>query len=583
MITSPNTQNSPIDNAYQSDPDFLVHEKNVIDNSKTFSSSSWSKEINSANSDSSSSSQIQNLNQIAAKSKNPSSKSTTSADKDQKIVNYFYQEFKKYEAIEQFDDPLIPDDLVMTLPFTESIEQQNQPNDKYPHSLLNQKSSTSSQVQNHSKPNFGQNFKIFFHKTHKTGSSTFQNILLRYGQKNNLNFALPRSTTAHVYNYNVKFSSWMVRKTVKINPENSEQHVSPPAPDSLQPSIDNNQILCNHLHYDFNGVSNYFNPNSTLYLSIVRDPITHFKSILSYYSKDVFTFQNLLQEFKSSNSSHPVSAEKATVDYLIHKFLQNPYAYTDKFKMTSYEHFYKNPMAYDFGIDDFTFKFDRNIPDEILTLINRKNSIGASSSEAELKILSKYKKLIQKTLKSFHFILNMNYFDESLVLLNSVLNWKWEDLAFVKKNSRYDSFSSSSSSESRRHHSKVENLAQINADNPSTYQLSESDIVKLKNWNYLDFHLYDLANQTFFHQMENFGKDRLNEGLNKLRTARYKITRSCIDHGKSGSSSFKYSATGIQIQKYVLLNDKMDDFECNNLRRVVWRNFEKSTRHVRKK
>jgi len=44
---------------------------------------------------------------------------------------------------------------------------------------------------------------IFFLKTHKTGSSTVQNLLLRYGDKNNLTFALPRSTTGHVFNYGV--------------------------------------------------------------------------------------------------------------------------------------------------------------------------------------------------------------------------------------------------------------------------------------------------------------------------------------------------------------------------------------------
>ena len=35
--------------------------------------------------------------------------------------------------------------------------------------------------------------KITFLKTHKTASSTFQNVLLRFGEKRNLTFALPKN------------------------------------------------------------------------------------------------------------------------------------------------------------------------------------------------------------------------------------------------------------------------------------------------------------------------------------------------------------------------------------------------------
>ena len=35
--------------------------------------------------------------------------------------------------------------------------------------------------------------KITFLKTHKTASSTLQNVLLRFGEKRNLTFALPKN------------------------------------------------------------------------------------------------------------------------------------------------------------------------------------------------------------------------------------------------------------------------------------------------------------------------------------------------------------------------------------------------------
>ena len=35
--------------------------------------------------------------------------------------------------------------------------------------------------------------KVIFQKTHKTASSTVQNMLFRFGEKRNLNFALPKN------------------------------------------------------------------------------------------------------------------------------------------------------------------------------------------------------------------------------------------------------------------------------------------------------------------------------------------------------------------------------------------------------
>ena len=37
--------------------------------------------------------------------------------------------------------------------------------------------------------------QVIFAKTHKTGSSTVQNILFRFGQRHNLSFAFPQKNT----------------------------------------------------------------------------------------------------------------------------------------------------------------------------------------------------------------------------------------------------------------------------------------------------------------------------------------------------------------------------------------------------
>ena len=52
--------------------------------------------------------------------------------------------------------------------------------------------------------------QIAFAKTHKTGSSTLQNIFFRFGERNNLNFALPENSW--MFSYNQPFNASMVER-----------------------------------------------------------------------------------------------------------------------------------------------------------------------------------------------------------------------------------------------------------------------------------------------------------------------------------------------------------------------------------
>ena len=49
-----------------------------------------------------------------------------------------------------------------------------------------------------------------FAKTHKTGSSTFQNILFRFGVKHNLTFAMPQNSW--MFPFKAPFNSSLVLK-----------------------------------------------------------------------------------------------------------------------------------------------------------------------------------------------------------------------------------------------------------------------------------------------------------------------------------------------------------------------------------
>lgn len=161
-------------------------------------------------------------------------------------------------------------------------------------------------------PNGPQN-NIFFLKTHKAGSTTVQNVLLRYGEKNNATFALPKQSAAHVFNYNVKFSNTMVR----------------PSPTGKY------NILCNHLHFHEPGVRQVM-PADTKYIAIVRHPIDLFESIMSYYSNDVRAFQRV-----PGNN----------IQTRMKNFLDHPLKYYG-FDSSHYERFAKNAMMWDFGFDN---------------------------------------------------------------------------------------------------------------------------------------------------------------------------------------------------------------------------------------
>jgi len=154
---------------------------------------------------------------------------------------------------------------------------------------------------------------IFFLKTHKAGSTTVQNVLLRYGERNNLTFALPKQPAAHVFNYNIKFNPTMVR----------------PSPTGEY------NILCNHLHFNEQGVRDLM-PQNTKYIAIVRHPVDLFESIMSYYAKDVRAFQRI-----------PGNSTRTKMK----TFLDNPNKYYG-YNMSHYERFGKNAMMYDFGFDN---------------------------------------------------------------------------------------------------------------------------------------------------------------------------------------------------------------------------------------
>ena len=202
-----------------------------------------------------------------------------------------------------------------------------------------------------------------FLKTHKTGSSTFANILFRYGDMRNLSFVLG---PGHL--------NWPHRF-----------RISSALPIYRQPNI-----LCSHTRFNKKPMNWLFPPETSKYVTILRNPVDTFESAFNYY--------HLGNNF--GLGTDPVVS--------LEKFLERPssYYYTSgKFVVKSF--FLRNPMMFDLG---FSLRCFQNYT-AVTDYINFLN-------------------------KEFDLIMIMDYFDESLVLLKRLLGWDIDDILYVKVNER---------------------------------------------------------------------------------------------------------------------------------------------------
>ncbi|XP_075773891.1 galactosylceramide sulfotransferase-like [Pelodiscus sinensis] len=150
---------------------------------------------------------------------------------------------------------------------------------------------------------------LVFVKTHKTGSSTLQNILFRLGERRNLTLAFPRA--AYQFAYPRPFAAALV--------------------EALPPGATRYHLLLSHLRLALGEVRQVM-PPASLYLTILRDPVRTFPSVFAYYRSAVPAFRAL------ANHSRPLAA-----------FLQAPARYYDPADPGN--GLARNPMAFDLGLE----------------------------------------------------------------------------------------------------------------------------------------------------------------------------------------------------------------------------------------
>ena len=209
---------------------------------------------------------------------------------------------------------------------------------------------------------------VLFLKTHKTGSSTITNILNRYADKNNLTILAPKSLEFYSFDWPNKFRLGSAANTY------------------TRPNI-----LANHARYSRKSMNVLFPRESTMYLSILRHPVSQFESTFQYMSFPyILGIANLVDP----------------LDF----FLDNPPSLSDIQDIArKYPSLYliRNPLFFDLGLDH---RYYGNS-----TFIRR-----------ALKTLD----------EDFDLVLIMEYFDESLTLLRRRLCWDIDDVVHFKLNER---------------------------------------------------------------------------------------------------------------------------------------------------
>ena len=107
--------------------------------------------------------------------------------------------------------------------------------------------------------------KLIFAKTHKTGSTTVQNIIFRYGMKNNLTFVFPKT----VWWFFDHYSSFKAVRAIGYNNSSTKEDVG------------KNDLFAIHSVWNYKEVRKVIPQSPTV--TILRDPSAVFESAYSYF------------------------------------------------------------------------------------------------------------------------------------------------------------------------------------------------------------------------------------------------------------------------------------------------------------
>ncbi|XP_002738984.2 galactose-3-O-sulfotransferase 2-like [Saccoglossus kowalevskii] len=220
---------------------------------------------------------------------------------------------------------------------------------------------------------------------HKCGSSTILNILLRYADKYNLTVAMPPK--GNYLGWPHHFKKEMV----------------------IQVPWNEYNIFTHHSRFEYESIKAMM-PNDTVFVAALREPVTMFESVFTYY--------NLGTQFGLNGSDS------------LDRFISNPHTYHKTTNARAW-----NPMLFDLGISSMLMKNTTFIESQIDWLTN-----------------------------VFDLVLISEYMDESLILLKDLMCWDIDDIVALSMNARVE--------DSKRNISEdiAEKIRQWNSGDVSLYR-----------------------------------------------------------------------------------------------------------------
>ena len=210
---------------------------------------------------------------------------------------------------------------------------------------------------------------IYFLKTHKTGSSTLGTILLSYGVSKNHKIVLDPDLADMDWPAPLKLNQFS----------------------SLVKS-DEAKIFVSHIRFNKGPVNSVFPKPKAKYITIVRHPVSQFKSAWVFYAIPRFAHipVNTTNTFLKSSDA-----------------LQQLQKRLKKTKFPPKFFHFSNSHSYDMGLEQ--------------------------ENTQNMKLVESY---IDKMEREFDLVMITEYFDESLILLKRLLCWEFQDLVYIKLRSK---------------------------------------------------------------------------------------------------------------------------------------------------
>ncbi|KAK7909333.1 hypothetical protein WMY93_014017 [Mugilogobius chulae] len=229
-------------------------------------------------------------------------------------------------------------------------------------------------------------------------------------------------------------------------------------------------IMGNHMRFNRAEVEKVM-PSDAFYFSIVRDPVALAESSFAYYKE-------VAPAFRKAKS--------------LGEFADNPRKFYDPRLRNN--HYARNLLWFDFGMDhnaNYSFALARHGENAVKQV--------------------------------FKLILVSEYFDQSMILLRHALCWPLDAVVSFSLNARQQ--------KSERSSSWVVKTSPVQTKALPNLSLTEEQREKLREWNALDWALYQAFNRTFWEKIQKFGLARMEQEVTLLRTRREELAKVCLRDG----------------------------------------------------